>query len=289
MAETISKVLYPEDNHYEGKSLRLKQQYFFVSATMQSIVRKHLADVRHPEELPREERHPDQRHPSGPGDPGADAHSDGRRGLWLGRGVGHHHPLRGLHQPHGPGGGAGALAPAADRDAAAPHAGRSSWRSPTAGRRRWRTSTTIPKKTAKMAIIWGGEVRMANLCIAGGMAVNGVSAPPLRHPAQGRVPGRLRAWSPEKFKNVTNGIDHRRWLSEINPGLDGLIRDLRGGDDYLLHPEALQEAGRTMPTTGRCWPGWRRSSAATRRPSPRWAEPAAGRAAEHRTPSSTCR
>ena len=42
MAETIAKILYPEDNHYEGKSLRLKQQYFFVSATVQSIVRKHL-------------------------------------------------------------------------------------------------------------------------------------------------------------------------------------------------------------------------------------------------------
>ena len=43
MAEVISKVLYPADNHREGKSLRLKQQYFFVSATIQSIFRKHLA------------------------------------------------------------------------------------------------------------------------------------------------------------------------------------------------------------------------------------------------------
>ena len=43
MAESIAKVLYPEDKHSEGKSLRLKQQYFFVSATIQSIVRKHLA------------------------------------------------------------------------------------------------------------------------------------------------------------------------------------------------------------------------------------------------------
>ena len=42
MAEAIAKILYPEDNHYEGKALRLKQQYFFVSATMQSIVRKHI-------------------------------------------------------------------------------------------------------------------------------------------------------------------------------------------------------------------------------------------------------
>ena len=43
MAEVIAKVLYPDDNHYEGKSLRLKQQYFFVSATVQSIIRKHRA------------------------------------------------------------------------------------------------------------------------------------------------------------------------------------------------------------------------------------------------------
>ena len=42
MADAISKILYPEDNHYEGKSLRLKQQYFFVSATIQSITRKHI-------------------------------------------------------------------------------------------------------------------------------------------------------------------------------------------------------------------------------------------------------
>ena len=40
LAETLSKVLYPEDNHPEGKALRLKQQYFFVSATVQWIVQR---------------------------------------------------------------------------------------------------------------------------------------------------------------------------------------------------------------------------------------------------------
>ena len=44
MAESIAKILYPEDNHYEGKSLRLKQQYFFVSATVQCICRQHKAE-----------------------------------------------------------------------------------------------------------------------------------------------------------------------------------------------------------------------------------------------------
>ena len=97
-----------------------------------------------------------------------------------------------------------------------------------------------PAKTAELAIVWDGQVRMANLCIAGGMAVNGVSAlhsDILRHD--------VFRWQyqmePEKFKNVTNGIDHRRWLAQINPRLDGLIADLCGGRGYLLHPEELKK------------------------------------------------
>ena len=97
-----------------------------------------------------------------------------------------------------------------------------------------------PKKTEKMAIVWGGQVRMANLCIAGGMAVNGVSG--LHSEILKKDVFRdAYGMEPWKFRNVTNGIDHRRWLSEINPGLDGLIRDLTGGDDYLLHPQALKK------------------------------------------------
>jgi len=40
-AEAISSVLYPNDNHDEGKELRLKQQYFFVSATLQVNIRQY--------------------------------------------------------------------------------------------------------------------------------------------------------------------------------------------------------------------------------------------------------
>ena len=42
MAEVISKVLYPADNHVEGKRLRLKQQYLLVSASLQSILSRHI-------------------------------------------------------------------------------------------------------------------------------------------------------------------------------------------------------------------------------------------------------
>ena len=95
-----------------------------------------------------------------------------------------------------------------------------------------------PKKTEKMAVIWDGVVHMANLCIAGGMAVNGVSA--LHSDILRRDVFRdACGMEPDKFRNVTNGVDHRRWLSQVNPGLHSLICDLTG-DSYLLHPEQLQ-------------------------------------------------
>ena len=109
---------------------------------------------------------------------------------------------------------------------------------------RWQTKVENfyhdPAKTEKMAILWGGEVRMANLCIAGCLSVNGVSG--LHSEILKKdVFKDACAMEPWKFTNVTNGIDHRRWLSEINPGLDALVRDLTGGDDYLLHPQALKK------------------------------------------------
>jgi starch phosphorylase len=52
LSENISKVLYPNDSTFEGRELRLVQQYFFVSCSIQDIIRRYLIDHRHFDELP---------------------------------------------------------------------------------------------------------------------------------------------------------------------------------------------------------------------------------------------
>ena len=93
-------------------------------------------------------------------------------------------------------------------------------------------------KISKMAVIWDGGVHMANLCIAGGMAVNGVSA---LHSdiLRNDVFRNQCAMEPDKFKNVTNGVDHRRWLSQINEPLDALLKETVG-EGYLTDASLMK-------------------------------------------------
>ena len=239
MAEVIAKVLYPEDNHYEGKSLRLKQQYFFVSATVQSIVRKHiqtygtLTNFHEKNVIQINDTHPALVIPELMRILIDDAGLD-----WdVAWDITVHSVAYTNHT---------VLAEALERwpqnlvESLLPRI----WQILMEIARRWQEKVENfyhdENKVREMAVIWDGEVRMANLCIAGGMKVNGVSAlhsqilkDDLFHSAY--------VMEPEKFTNVTNGIDHRRWLSEINPGLDALICELTGGKDYLTKPSTLEK------------------------------------------------
>ncbi|NBI68469.1 glycogen/starch/alpha-glucan phosphorylase [Pseudoflavonifractor sp. 60] len=240
MAEVIAKVLYPDDNHFEGKSLRLKQQYFFVSATVQSIVRQHKAQYGTLRNFARKhviqinDTHPTLVIP------------ELMRILLDDEGYGWNEAWHIVtdsvcYTNHT------VLAEALER-----------WPQnliETLLPRIWQILKEIASryqrdlerryggdngKIAHMAIIWGGEVRMANLCVCACQAINGVSA--LHSDILKRDVFRdAYQAEPDKFKNVTNGIDHRRWLSQINPKLDALIRECTGGDRYLLHPEALRD------------------------------------------------
>ena len=238
MAETIAKVLYPEDNHLEGKSLRLKQQYFFVSATLQSIAAKHtelygtMKNFHEKNVIQINDTHPALVIPELMRILVDDAGLDWDEAWHI---VTHcvaytNHTVM-----------AEALEvwPQQLFETLLPRI----WQILQEIAHRWQRQVEDyfhdPAKTAKLAIIWDGHVRMANLCLAGTMAVNGVSA---LHSEILRKDVFKEACQmmPDKFKNVTNGIDHRRWLPQINRGLNDLICDLTG-DGYLTRPQELKK------------------------------------------------
>ena len=238
MAETISKVLYPADDHIQGKRLRLKQQYFFVSATMQSITRKHienygtLKNFHEKNVIQINDTHPALVIPELMRILVDDAGLDWDEAWHI---VTHcvaytNHTVM-----------AEALEvwPQQLFETLLPRI----WQILQEIAHRWQRQVEDyfhdPAKTAKLAIIWDGHVRMANLCLAGTMAVNGVSA---LHSEILRKDVFKEACQmmPDKFKNVTNGIDHRRWLPQINRGLNDLICDLTG-DGYLTRPQELKK------------------------------------------------
>ena len=238
MADVISKVLYPEDNHYEGKSLRLKQQYFFVSATIQSITRKHiqqygtLKNFHEKNVIQINDTHPTLVIPELMRILVDDAGMSWDE-AWN---ITTHCVAYTNHT---------VLAEALEVwpqqlfETLLPRI----WQILQEISRRWQLKVEEfyhdPAKTAKLAIIWDGGVRMANLCIAGSMAVNGVSALHSEILRKDLFKDACQM-QPDKFKNVTNGIDHRRWVPQINPGLDGLLRDLIG-EGYLTHPQELKK------------------------------------------------
>ena len=237
MAEVITKILYPADDHIEGKTLRLKQQYFFVSASTQDIVRKHIekwGDIHsfadhHVIQI--NDTHPTMVIPELMRI-FMDEHGLGWDESWdiVTKSVAYtNHTVMQEALERWPQDLVASLLPRL-------------WEIMCEINKRWREYLAQHlgegEQVGRNLIIRDGQVHMANLCLASCYKVNGVS----------RLHGDILrndifrdvcSITPDKFTYVTNGIDHRRWLSQINPGLHSLICDLLGSDSYLTDSEQL--------------------------------------------------
>ncbi len=239
MAEVITKVLYPADEHIEGKKLRLKQQYFFVSASAQDIVRKHIkkwGDIRNFAEhhvIQINDTHPTLIIPElmrlFMDEYGLDWDE-----AWdiVRRSVAYtNHTVMSEALERWPQSLVQELVPRI-------------WEIMCEINRRWCDYLVARfgqgEKSGRNLIIRDNQVHMANMCLAACYRINGVSklhGDILKNDIFKDI-CEIRG---ERFTYVTNGIDHRRWLAQINPGLHGLVCELLGDDSYLLQPEKMSE------------------------------------------------
>nr|P53536.2 RecName: Full=Alpha-1,4 glucan phosphorylase L isozyme, chloroplastic/amyloplastic; AltName: Full=Starch phosphorylase L; Flags: Precursor [Vicia faba]CAA85354.1 alpha-1,4 glucan phosphorylase, L isoform precursor [Vicia faba var. minor] len=83
-------------------------------------------------------------------------------------------------------------------------------------------------------------VRMANLCVVGGHAVNGVAEIHSEIVKDDVFNAFYKLW-PEKFQNKTNGVTPRRWIRFCNPDLSKIITQWIGTEDWILNTEKLAE------------------------------------------------
>ena len=236
MAEVISKVLYPADNHPEGKSLRLRQQYFLVSASIQDIVHKHLRTYGTLDNLPEKVAiHINDTHPT-LAIPELmrimlDECGYGWDDAWniVTKTVAYtNHTVMKEALECWPEDLYKRLMPRI-------------WQITKEIDNRFRNfvwqATNNADQVERMAIMSNGVVRMANLCVVGSHSVNGVSA---LHSEilKETVFSDFYALTPSKFKNVTNGIAHRRWLCQSNPRLTEYAQSLIG-DGFVKNADEL--------------------------------------------------
>lgn len=239
MAEAISKVLYPADNHIEGKSLRLKQQYFFVSASMQTIVRRHLRHNNSLDSLPDKVAiHINDTHP-------ALCIPELMRLLMDEHGYGWDDAWRIVTQTvsytnHT------VMQEALERwpqDLFEMLLPRITQIIKEINKRYceelWQVYPGDWDRIARNAIVSHGEIRMANLCLAASHTVNGVSA---LHSdiLKNLIFADYYKAAPQKFTNVTNGITHRRWTAEANPLLTNYLKEIIG-DGFLRDAAELEK------------------------------------------------
>lgn len=230
-AEVISKVLYPADDHYEGKSLRLKQQYFLVSASLQNIINDHKHRYGPLSLLPQQAAiHINDTHP-------ALAIPELMRLLMDENGFTWDDAWNIVTSTF------------AYTNHTVMAEALETWQEDLIARRLPRIHMILKEINRRfcndlwarfpgqhqfierMSVISNGQVRMANLSLIGSHKVNGVSALHSDIIKNSIFNGFYQIW-PEKFTNVTNGIAHRRWLCQSNPELCGLLNDCIG-DGYV--------------------------------------------------------
>jgi glycogen phosphorylase len=246
-SETISKVLYPPDDTGSGKELRLKQQYFFVSATLQDIVRRYKRERKTFDDFPdKVQIQLNDTHPA-VAIPELMRLLMDEEGLEWDEAWASCAPHLRVHQPHRAAGGAG-------ERGAIELFGRLLPRHLEIVReidRRFRERVADafpgdPARVERMAILSGGQVRMASLAIVGSHTVNGVAALHTQILKERIFRDFYELW-PERFTSVTNGVTQRRWMLQGQPALSALITDdrRRVGD----RPGGAERAGAASPTT----------------------------------------
>ena len=239
MAEVITQVLYPADNHREGKSLRLSQQYFLVSASVQDIVQRHLEQFGTLDNLPdMAVVHINDTHPTLAIPELMRIMLDECGYSWdaawdiISRTFAYtNHTV---------------MAEALE-----------CWPEDLFRQRLPRIYQIVKEinnrfsakmmeatggdteKVSRMAIISYGLIKMANLCVAACFSVNGVSKLHSEIVKHSVFPEAF-AVMPEKFTNVTNGIAHRRWLCQANPALSSFITEAIG-DGFVLDAAQLEK------------------------------------------------
>ena len=243
-AEALTRVLYPADSNAAGQELRLRQEYFFSSASLQDIVRRHVqyfGDVRTLADKAAVQLN--DTHPA----------------------VSVAELMRLLIDVHGLGfEEAWAICQATfgyTNHTLLPEA-LETWPLPLFERllprhmqlvyainaRLLREARAEPwadeRAVAAISLIEeGGErrVRMANLAFAGAHSVNGVAA---LHTAlmKQTVFADLHRLYPQRINNKTNGVTPRRWLQQCNPRLTALLRETIG-DAFLDRTDALEALG----------------------------------------------
>ncbi len=246
--EAISLVLYPEDSFYEGKMLRLKQQYFFVSAGIQSIVRhykKHNGDINLLDE--KIAIHINDTHPTL-------AIPELMRILLDEEGLSWETAWR-ITQNTISYTNHTILAEALEKWPIDMFKGllpRIYMIIEEINRRYceelWNKYLGQWDKISRMSIIGDGYVRMANLAIVGSHSVNGV-AKLHTEILKKREMSDFYYLYPSKFNNKTNGITHRRWLIRSNPKLTNLLIDTIG-DSFIKHPTDLENFKNHLDDSG---------------------------------------